>query len=112
VAGAPAAVVPAAPTPVTAPAAWVSLQDGKVHTAPEKPAGLFVAGTVVEGAFQASGGVQGEGAIAAAGQPGWFGLKGGTFHSDVEGKAPIKPYVKGSKAADGSFSPASRDVTY
>lgn len=109
---APSSAANTAAVPVPPPAAWVSFADGKLHMAPEKPTGLYVGGAMVNGAFQPASGVQGEGAIGAPGQPGWFDLKGSGFHSDVEAKAPIKAYVKGARAADGSFSPATRDVTY
>jgi len=94
-------------------AAWMSLSDGATHPGSETPKGLYVSGTVVDGAFQPSGDVQGDGTMGGDdGQPGWIDLRTGKFHSDTEATAPRKPYVKAVKAGNGSVAPTTRTVTY
>jgi len=99
-----------APTAGAASSGWVGLNDGKMHAAGEAPRGLHVRGSMKDGAFEASGDVEGDGTLATEGQPAWLELKTGKVHSDQEAMAPMKPYVKGFRAPDGTFSPSSRTV--
>ena len=102
----------AAPSSASASAGsgWVSLGDGRMHDAGEAPKGLHVKGTLKDGVFEASSGVEGDGALATEGQPGWLELKTGKVHSDTEAVPPMKPYIKGFRAPDGTFAPSSREV--
>ena len=93
-------------------AGFITLSDGKVHSAADAAAGFFVTGNLKESSLEPSGDVQGDGTLATEGQPAWMELRTGKVHSDQEAVAPQKPYVKGFRAADGSFAPSTRTVTY
>lgn len=98
--------------PKTTGGGFVSLADGKLHAGADTPTGFHVNGTLRDSTFEPSGDVQGEGALGTEGQPAWMELKTGKIHGDQEAMAPQKPYVRGFRAADGSFAPSARTVSY
>ncbi len=80
---------------------------------PEPPAaGFYIAGELRGGHFQPTGEIQGDGAFASAGHPGWLEIADLSFHGDETGRAPFPPYVQGRLGDDGVFRPASRAVSY
>lgn len=91
--------------------AYLLLSDGSVHEG-HAPDGLYVEGRSDNGQFLPEGHVQGEGALADGGQPGWLELRDGSFHGDQTGRPPFPPYVKGYRGPDGSFRPSTRQVQY
>jgi peptidyl-dipeptidase Dcp len=93
---------------------WLALADGSVHRDLEAtaPVGFHLAGRVLEGAFVPVGDVLGEGTLGTDGHPGWLELRDGSFHGDETGRAPIPPYVRGFRSAEGVFAPSTRSVTY
>ena len=104
---------PARPVITDQQRGFLSLADGAVHLAGDgEPSGLYVAGVVEGGRFVPEGDVLGQGPIGAAGTPGWLDLLDGGFHPRQDDREPPHPCIEGTMSAEGSFSPASRQVMY
>ena len=69
---------------------------------------LHVRGTMTNRGFMPAGQVQGNGKFCADGKD-WLSLSDMTLHKADSG-APTAPYVLGCINANGTFSPATRDI--
>lgn len=100
------------------PTHWRRLSDGElIEGSRDEVEGLFVSGIVRSERFLPIGAVEGTGPFCGAwwrrderGIPGWMELRSGKFYTDSTPRDPASPYVRGCRAADGSFRPESRNV--
>jgi len=92
---------------------YMLLADGSVHRREPPPAnGFYVLGSVQGKVFTPTSNVLGTGALGGTGHPGWMELRDGTFYGDETGRAPVPPYVHGTKGSDGVFRPADDKVIH
>ncbi|MBN2361214.1 MAG: hypothetical protein JXR83_17295 [Deltaproteobacteria bacterium] len=111
-ASAPATTAASSATPLEQ-RGYLLLRDGSLHIDDGTPiAGLHVRGTLRAGRLQPAGGVEGEGPLGEAGQPGWMELADGSFHGDQTARPPFRPYLRGYRTPDGEFRPSTRTVVY
>lgn len=92
---------------------YLLLSDGSIHNGPPPSKGLYVRGTVSSSnVFRPFGNVEGEGAFADQGIPGWLELSRQAFVREDTGATPYRPCVKGFLGPDNIFRPQTREVVY
>jgi hypothetical protein len=96
-------------TAAPSPPHWMSVSDGKLHQGlDDAPIGLYVGGELEGGMFKPGGDVEGQGPVAQPGAPAYLQLSTGS----IVVEKPMPPYLEGTRATDGTFSPKSRKIIY
>jgi hypothetical protein len=94
-------------------ATYMLLADGTVHRNEPPPAnGFYVLGSVQGKVFTPTSAVLGSGVLGGDGHAGWLELGDGQFYGDESGRAPVAPYIHGTKGDDGVFRPTDDKVIH